>query len=172
MPGAGVAITLGVHDAEVQLGMKALSARLLLTRRRALTAIGGAMVTRTQERFEAERGPDGRPWKPLALATTRRIVSRGGRGKGRRGVRRGAQNILRVSSRLYNSITYEVPTTADRVRWGTNVKYAPLQQLGGTAQMQNRGARKVPARPFLGINASDKAEILAILTETMGEAIL
>lgn len=164
---AGVAITLGVQDAEAAAALRALSVRLILTRRRALTAIGAAMVLATQERFEAERGPDGQPWAPLRMGTVLRPVRRSRATDVPGGHRRGARNILRVSGRLYGSITYDVPPSAERVRWGTNVRYGPLHQLGGTSGMQNAGARAVPARPYLGISAADRAEIVATIADAM-----
>lgn len=147
-----------------------------------MQAISGYLVTTTQRHFETETGPDGK-WRPLSPRTAAKRI-------GRR--QRGASNILRVSNRLYSSITGEATNTSAAA--GTNLVYAAIQQLGGTIQMpareqeinlgpSNRGRRfvkasakrretrrvavgpyeiRIPARPYLYLTDQDREEIVEI----------
>ena len=92
------------------------------------------------------------------------------------------------SARLMQSITSNASDTGVEV--GTNVLYAAIHQFGGTIRAKtSRGLRfkigkgrdaswatrqsvTIPARPFLGIDAEDEAEIIQIATDwlTPGEA--
>ena len=149
-------------------------------------AIGAAMVQSTQRRFEREMGPDGRPWPKLSPRTANKRLGRG---------RRGYAHMLRVTGRLYQSISYQADGVS--VAWGTNVVYGPIHQLGGTIDMPARSQRiylrkirkggktrnrfgkashktaeprdvnvgphtiNIPARPYLGLSAADREEIIA-----------
>ncbi len=124
--------------------------------------IGGYMVARTQQRFDAGTAPGGSKW-PASL----RALMNGGK-------------TLIDSARLYQSITHNASDAGVEV--GTNVEYAAIHQFGGTIHAKtskglswsyktkggNRPswARKmsvtIPARPFLGIDSEDEIEILAI----------
>lgn len=147
-----------------------------------MSAIAGYMVTRVQRHFETETGPDGK-WAPLSPRTAAKRV-------GRR--RRGTANILRVTNRLYSSITGESDDTSAAV--GTNVAYAAPQFLGATINMPgheqdihfgrtNRGRRfvrasakrketmrvkvgahtiTIPARQALYLTADEGADIVHI----------
>lgn len=156
-------------------------------RRALLAAVGGALVTSAQRRIERETGPDGTAWPRLSPRTAARRI-------GRR--RRGYEHMLRVSNRLYQSLT--AAADDDFVLVGSNVVYAGIHQEGGTIDMPERQAtiyqhynartdtfdptfRKasrsnfardvtigahqiaIPARPFLGVDADDRAEIAALL---------
>lgn len=91
-------------------------------------AIGAHFVFSTRRNFETETAPDGTKWRPLSPRTASKRV-----GKGRR---RGFDHILRVTTRLYQSVSYEVLT--DGVQWGSNLAYARIHQLGGTIDMPAR----------------------------------
>ncbi|MCX8018347.1 MAG: phage virion morphogenesis protein [Rhodocyclaceae bacterium] len=61
-------ITLTLDDREVQAALKRLQRRLSdLTP--AMRAIAHELEARTLERFETQRDPAGRPWKPLSPVT-------------------------------------------------------------------------------------------------------
>lgn len=144
----GAAIRIEIDDKDVQQALNGMLARAEdLTP--AMDRIGAALVTSVIHRFESGMGPDGLPWKPSERAVRER-------GK-----------TLVDSGRLMASITH-VPGR-DYVDVGTNVVYAAIHQLGGQA---GRGhAVTLPARPFLGIDEGDRADILAILGDyIMGAA--
>lgn len=156
----GVRIEIGgVEEASAALG-----AALAKTRnpRGLYGEIGRYLVDSTKRRFELERGPDGSPWPPSIRAQLE-----GGRTLTERGL-------------LRDSITYE---DSDRgVAVGTNVPYAAIHQLGGTIRPVAGNALKfriggqfvtvasvtIPARPFLGLDAEDEAELPAIAADWLG----
>ncbi|PRD45340.1 phage virion morphogenesis protein [Phyllobacterium phragmitis] len=148
--------------------------------------IGGAMVFRTQRRFETETDPAGKKWPRLKPRTAAKRIGSG---------RRGYENMLRVKLRLYQSITYQADATS--VATGTNVIYAAIQNLGGEIKQAERQhtiyqkynektdtlaprfvkrsrsnyardvtikARtiKIPAREFLGFGDGDRKEVLSV----------
>lgn len=120
--------------------------------------------TSTQGRFKTETAPDGSKWKPNL---------RGGK-------------ILKQRMHLQDSITRD--SGEDFAEWGsdTSVTYAAIHQFGGVIRPKNKpyltfkvpggGFRRVkqvtiPARPFVGINADDEANILDIITNNIAQAI-
>ena len=150
-----------------------------------MASIAAYMVTAGQRHIETETGPDGK-WQPLSPRTAAKRV-------GRR--RRGTANMLRVTNRLYSSITGQ--STETEAIAGTNVPYAAAQHLGVTIKMPereqdihlaigNRGRRfvkasakrketrrvkvgahegTIPARPYLYLDDADRSEILEIAAD-------
>lgn len=127
--------------------------------------IGETLTASTLQRFDDERGPDGRPWK-----RSYRAEAEGGQ-------------TLTDSARLKNSINYRA--TDRTVEVGTNVKYAAVHQEGKEIKAKNksalrfqiggRWARKksvrIPARPFLGVSDEDAEEIDAVILEHVEERL-
>lgn len=143
------------------------------------------MVQRGQRHIETETGPDGK-WPRLSPRTAAKRVGRKLRGTG---------HILRVSGRLYSSITGEASATEAIA--GSNAVYAAVQQLGGTVNIPerqqeihlgktNRGKRfvkasakrketrsvtigahtvTIPARGYLYLDEQDFAEIERIASD-------
>ncbi len=147
--------------------------------RDALDEIGARLEASTQHRFETETGPDGVPWPP-SHASYDRGPAAGGLGNTDRG------QTLTDTGRLRASITRIVGD--DVLRVGTNVVYAAIHQLGGKTpphtirakkakalafpgadgetifrRSVNHPGSKVPARPFLGVSASDERAVLRIV---------
>jgi phage virion morphogenesis protein len=119
----------------------------------------------TRDRFATGIGPDGNPWKP-----SHRVQERGGK-------------TLIDHNNLVNSITND--SGDDYAAWGTNVIYALMHQEGGVIQPKSaknlffklpdgtgRFAKKVtiPARPYLGINLDDEANIVDIVNGHLAAA--
>lgn len=156
---AGVQLRIDVDDREVRDALKRLRKNAAATQA-AFEDIGSMIVSSTQQRIESEKAsPDGVPWPSLA-ASTQRKRARAGRAPG---------DMLRFDGDLYRSITYLA--SDEDVVVGTNRRYAALQQLGGTPDMKNPGARAVPARPFLGVSEDDQEEILRIITDHLMEGV-
>lgn len=112
----------------------------------------------TRERMDLQLGPDGNRWKPSL-----RVQLHGGK-------------TLDDSGHLISSITSR--SSSNVAEWGTNRIYAAIHQSGGTIKPKfatslrfrlASGAfvstRKVtiPARPYLGVNDENAADILDIL---------
>lgn len=125
--------------------------------------IGAALVTSTQKRFEDEAGPGGNPW-PQSI----RAQVSGGR-------------TLTHTGRMVGSITHEPSDRAVEV--GTNAIQGAIHQFGGTIRPISAGALHfqipggdfvmvdevtIPARPFLGLDADDEAEIIRLAGEWVG----
>ena len=132
--------------------------------------IGASLVVSTQARFEREEDPQGKPWPP----SIRKLVE-GGR-------------TLTDTAGLVKSVTHEA--SREGVAVGTNKISAAVHQFGATIRAKTaKGLRfrlpgdndfrivqqvTIPARPFLGLDAEDEQEIIALtgdyLTEPFGGA--
>jgi phage virion morphogenesis protein len=133
-----------------------------------MRSIGAQLRQHVDERFEDERGPQGLPW-PKSL---RARLEKG--------------QTLSMTGRLRQSITFRASRSA--VEIGTNVQYAAVHQFGATIRAKTqkglrfrlpgglgwRRARQVtiPARPFLGLDAQDRAEIGHIIRRHLARAAL
>lgn len=121
---AGVSYTL---DAALALDALGRLERAATNPVGAYHALGAHFVFSTQRNIELERSPDGAPWPPLSPRTAEKRVGRGRRGHG---------HMLRVTARLYKSVSYSV--LADGVEWGTNLADGRIHQLGGVIDMPAR----------------------------------
>lgn len=124
--------------------------------------IGEVLISTTHERFRNGRAPNGSKWK--------------------RGLKGTGQTLVQ-SRLLRNSVTKRF--SREGVEVGTNIKYARIHQKGGTIRSKKAkflrfkvGSRwamkksvKIPARPFIGISADDKQEIMRLFRETINEAM-
>lgn len=158
MTGAAFTIDVKLDDEAARqafAGLAAAGAAL----RPVMEDIGQQIVTNTLLRFEHGRGPGGVPWK------------RSWR------VEHGGGQTLVDSGRLRGSIVAQ-PSDTD-VIVGTNARYAAIHQFGGTITAKRAKALRfrvgdkwlfrkrvrIPARPFLGLDADDRADILDIATD-------
>ncbi|MDH3001471.1 phage morphogenesis protein [Chelonobacter oris] len=108
-----------------------------------------------KKRFEAETAPDGKKWRPLSPLTSQM---------------KGNDNILRRRGYLSDKTAYNYDSKG--VEFGSDAKYARLHQFGGTIKPKRAKRLKlgesgvyakqvtVPARPWLGINDNDEAQLL------------
>ena len=140
MPGAGVRIDVEWQDAEARQSLARMVARLD-DPAPIFDEIGAMLVTSTQARFEAERGPDGRDWLPSQRARkeggkqTLAFNARGNRFASRKSTARRRSGVIRIALAAIGF--YEV---------------------------------EMPARPFLGVDEGDRAEILRILEDALTRA--
>lgn len=121
----------------------------------------------TIDRIEAEKTPEGTPFTPLnpLYAETKK-----------------GPGILRGESGDLASIVYQLGQ--DEVEVGTNSNHGAIHQFGGTIKPKNAAALvfemggqtfkvksvKIPARPYVGISAADREELLAIFQDYIVEA--
>ena len=112
--------------------------------------IGAALVSGTQDRFDAGKAPDGSDWAPT---------------------KRGGQ-ILVDTGALKDSVGYEaspglvVVGTAD-VRAGTHQFGAKKGAYGSTGKGHPIPWGDIPARRFLGIGPDDEEESLQTASQTL-----
>ena len=123
--------------------------------------ISDALVISTQARFESQTTPDNIAWDVLKPATLARKEKRG-----------RPPNKLKQDLNLVYSLRADFSETFGGVSvGGAGVPYAAIHQFGGTPGMAP-GPAAIPARTYLGISASDTAEIVAIALAYERNAIL
>ena len=115
----------------------------------ALRSIGEALLNSTDDRFDAQAAPDGTPWTPLDPRTVRRK-------------KKNADKILTEEGELRGSLVYQ--EGPDEVSVGSPTKYAATHQFDDPN-------RNIPARPFLGLSADDRAEIERIARDRLAKAL-
>lgn len=142
------AFSVSIDDSEVRAALKrGMAATGNLTP--VMKAIGERLLRSTNENFSGESAPDGTKWEQSSAA----------KAEGRK--------TLTKSSQLRNSIYYKAES--DQVRIGSPKPYAAIHQLGGKA---GRGLKvKLPARPFIGVSAEDRIEIIEILNDHLRAAL-
>ena len=145
----GITLSVKIKDDEARSLFAQLERRGANTRI-AMASIGEYMLRRTDERFSAEKDPEGNPWQPLSEETLKK---------------KKHTKILTESSNLRSRIVYKADV--DSVALGTNVIYGAIHQLGGKA---GRGRKvTIPARPYLGVNDEDLREFVEILADHLTE---
>ncbi|MDO4724712.1 phage virion morphogenesis protein [Vandammella animalimorsus] len=144
--------------------------------RPALKEIGEELAHSTKQRFVTATDPDGNAWEPNADTTLLRYGMRYRGNGGRKGQKRAAERIASKkpltgeSRQLARTIGYQVQN-ATTVAIGSPMIYAATQQFGaekGAYGYSRRGPipwGKIPARPFLGVSAQDRQNILDILQQ-------
>ncbi|HYW05015.1 MAG TPA: phage virion morphogenesis protein [Gammaproteobacteria bacterium] len=152
---AGVTIT--VDDAQVLERLQQLL-DTVTDPRPALRDAGEALLRSTRHRFDTQTAPDGHPWAPLSPATVARK-------------KKNKDKILVLDGYLRGTLNYQV-VGGTTLELGSPMIYAGTQQFGahkGQYGSTRRGSPipwgDIPARPFLGLSAGDKREVLAILQE-------
>ena len=131
--------------------------------------IGSILEHNTKQRINTGIGTDDKPWQK-----SWRAKMQGG-------------TTLRDTSRLYNSITYNVLDGGKRIVVGTNVFYAPVMHFGATIRAKTGKYLKfkttmggwaqiqsviIPPRPFLGMSVDDSQEVLFEIEEYLLELLL
>lgn len=155
-------IRLDLDDREIIGGLQRLIA-LGRSQEPVLRDIAALGEASTRLRFRTEQGPDGRRWK-----TSLRAQLAGGR-------------TLTKDGHLSGSISGSAGK--DFAEWGVNRIYAAIHQFGGVIKAKSSGALKfkmpnggftvvkavrMPARPYLGVNDGDRADILDVFTRHIG----
>lgn len=149
MTGATLSVTLDAREAE----------RVFTHWRRLgrdttpiMRAVGEKLVPNTHDRFDAGKDPTGQAWAGLSPAY--KAVKRGPRILVESGMGGGG---------LMGSITFDAGR--DLVVVGSNKPYAAIHQFGGTIERAFGRVRPVtiPARPYLGISAEDRRDVLDVL---------
>lgn len=183
----GISIRAELDGSEAKSQLQALLDRMA-DRRPFFESVGRRMLNSTSLNFRHERGPDGRPWKPLKPAT---IKARQRAGQTPITILR-SNSKGRIGSSLAGSVNYVA--TEDETRIGSAKETAAIHQLGGTIQKPARAAKiyrkrerdgtigrrfvkkkkadvvtdvtipahriTIPARPFIGVSVADQEGIL------------
>jgi phage virion morphogenesis protein len=125
--------------------------------------IGEILAETTKQRFQTSRAPDGTIWEPNAAATYQGYLSAFASSfKDGKLTRAGATRaiakkpLIGESGRLSREIFYRAYDHGVEV--GSALPYAAIHQFGGQAGPGKQVT--IPARPYLGLSADDKAMVL------------
>lgn len=162
-------IKVNIQDAEVNRLLTTIAGRVG-NLRPAMRDIGETETKRVDDRFVAERDPDGNRWIPTKVISNYLGYTGTGKGQKRKeaytkaGAWRAAfsrylanKKTLQLTSALRGDIHYQYDD--QHVEWGTSgrIPYAGIHQFGGPA---GRGKKvTIPARPYLGRNVAGGMEI-------------
>lgn len=166
----------------------------------AMRGIGEMMVESTKERFASSTGPDGQRWPALAKDTilarlakisgqyaaytnlkTRKVgqvrvgdkkgyYDKAGKAAGKGSLAVANMRPLVDTGTLQDTIRYQLLPGGNGVEIGTN-RFAG--EWEGGAAVHQFGNRKgtIPARPFLGLSASDERAVLDVLDRFLRQAV-
>lgn len=159
-----------IDDKALQEGL-AEKLRKLEHPRPLLLMIGEYLTETTKVRFNTSKAPDGTPWAPNTQTTMERYVgSKGGYSKKTGKITQkgqaaamGKKPLIGHTRQLGNQIIYQANDTM--VEIGSNRIQAAVQQFGAAKGSLGGGAPwgDIPARPFLGVSAEDRAAILEMV---------
>lgn len=124
-----------------------------------LKNMGEQVLNSTQERFESSTDPDGNRWASNSPVTFARLLGSRHTNKSGKINARGVSSVMSkkpliLSHTLQGSIRYQL--NGQSVMVGTNLVYAKMMHFGGTKSAFPHLWGDIPARPFLGISATDK----------------
>lgn len=117
-------------------------------RKKLLAGIGAEMETQTQDRFAEKKSPDGDSWADIAESTRRYYEKNASK------VHYPGKGLLWREGALKDTVTSEAHSW-DVVVGATKV-YAAVHQYGWKE-------KNITARPYLGLSAENKAEIIEII---------
>lgn len=154
----GVRLTIKLDDREMRRALtRGLSA--VKSPGALLKPIGQAVLNNTRERFFEMVDPDGNAWAPLSPLTIAK--------------KKLKNQILVETQGLFNSLSAQM-LGLEAIEVGTNKIYAPALQFGSKPKPRapskaKRGYRTLgpgagmsPPRPFLGVSAKDRKDILGV----------
>ena len=162
-------ISIDIDDREVKQALQTLQRRLG-DMTPAMREIGEVLIETTKQRFVTSTAPDGSRWAPNSPATIMQYLRARGGAFGKRGglTKRGARlaaskkPLIGETRSLSTQISYRAGRASVEV--GSPMEYAPIHQFGGRSRLGGKMVR-IPARPFLGLSASDKRSVLEIIEE-------
>lgn len=111
--------------------------------------IGEYLLPATQDRFSQQRDPEGQPWEPLKPKTVKYK-------------KKNADKILVLDGYMRDLLAYQA--SSKQLELGSNQIQAATHQFGDDS-------RNIPDRPFLGISAGDRQEMLVILQQHLARYI-
>ena len=154
------AFTITVDDARVMAYLGQLRAKSE-NMGPVLKSIGEDLVESTKQRFSTATAPDGTSWAANSAVTISRYLglARGSHNKdgslSKKGEARqaGKKPLTGETRALGSQIHYQV--IGNTLEVGSSMEYAAMQQFGGTRSEFPNLWGEIPARPFLGLSASD-----------------
>lgn len=124
-----------------------------------LADIGELLMETTKRRFSLSTAPDASKWARNSKVTIDRYL---GLFKTKKASRSASKKpLIGETKSLMTTIYYQVGPGA--VRIGSPMIYSAMQQFGGTRAKYPNLWGDIPARPFLGLSADDRASIVDIV---------
>lgn len=178
MAGTGITIDATVDDAQVRAALERL-ARKAADPAPALREIGEVLWISTRARFGTQTAPDGSAWAPNSAVTLGRMLAakkgsykKSGALSAKGAKRLGAKKPLTLTGILADTLARQLTAGGQGVEVGTNRVYGAVQQFGAAQGAFGRDRRNhpipwgtIPARPYLGVSAQDRTDILRVLTD-------
>lgn len=148
-------IKIDIQDAEIKAALKRLKDKVG-NLKPAMDEIGQLYERSVLENFAKESSPDGTAWKPLKAQS---IAGQYKKSKTKKngGLRVAYQRylagkkILVTKGYLKQSIHHQTTKNSMTIGSSGGIKYAAVHQFGSKATSKN----KIPARPWLAINAGN-----------------
>lgn len=139
---------IDIADNAVQAALQALASRVANTQP-VMQAIGDDIMERSKARFASGTGPDGQRWKPNTQATVAAFIEKKGGGKKAQAAGASKKPLIGESGDLRKE--FHVNAVVNAVTIGNTMKYAAMQQFGGTRAAFPWLWGDIPARPFLPV---------------------
>lgn len=136
-----------------------------------LAEIGEALVESTKQRFVDSQGPDGMPWEANAESTLLGVMRKSLKKGEALITKRGNTRAKAVKALARKRPLVDTGNLATQIRYqlgrgsvsvGTNRSYSGGKADASVHQYGTKDGR-IPARPFLGLSASDEATVLEII---------
>ncbi len=140
MAGASIQLDAEIDDHQAREALRRLAVAAA-DMRPALSDFGEAWLTHTQERFDSQADPEGHPWPALSPTYQRRK-------------RKNRHRVLIAEGYLRDLLHYQAGPA--HLALGTALIYGATHQFGAPE-------RGIPARPFLGLSAGDRATLVGLL---------
>lgn len=152
--------------------------------------VAAYLLLATQERFERETDPDGQKWMPLAARTAAARIGRGRQRRGTDHILRDRTRLYQSLTTMHDGANATVGTNVvyaaihqfggvirqsareqklslKKIRGKKGMRFVRAGTKGAQERLASIGERSItiPARPYLGINDADRAEIEALITQ-------
>lgn len=114
----------------------------------AMRDIGEMLLVSHDQRFRDQKSPEGAPWTPLSPKYQKRKPKH-------------KNDILTLNKLLSGNLACQ--SFGNTLFFGTPLEYGAIHHYGGSPDMRPSNAA-IPARPWLGVDEDDKAEIYDILS--------
>lgn len=166
--------TIDIADNAVQAALQTLASRVANTQP-VMQAIGEDIMARSKARFETSTGPDGVPWKANQPSTLARYLAQTSGNYKKSGdlSKKGAARLAGKKPLIGHSgdlrREFHVNAVVNAVTIGNTMKYAAMQQFGGTKAAFPHLWGNIPSRPFMPIKQNgelypdEQARILATI---------
>ncbi len=159
----GIRYEITLNDLQLQRGLNAL-ARIGTNLTPLLTIAGGIFENSTRERFDLERGPGGIPWP-----TSWRAAHEGGKTLTKSGLLRGSVRSAYTDRSVETGFDgrNESSRHAATHQWGAIIRpvnAAKLAFTGPDGHLRMVDEVVIPARPMVGIDDQDMADLVEAFT--------